>query len=404
MSLNTIGISHKITNIRLREKVAFVNSALPNDLADAYEHHKISDLVVLSTCNRTELMSHNHDSETLLKWLATNRNIPIELLRKHCYALNGKEAIKHLIEVACGMDSMMFGESEILGQVKVSYRIAKDCGMVDPSLQHIFEQAFKITKLVRTHTYIHKNPISVHSSTVRLMEDAAVPLDKANIVLIGTSDMIQLISARLIERGAHNIHILNRTYSNARALAEQFNVNAAPLKDLKRYLYQAHTVISCTGSAQLVIERPLIEEVMSGRDSSQANQLLLIDLAIPCDIDHTVGDIPLVTYYDIDSLKRIADESKELRQEAARTAHDLINKQLEQYQDNLHIAQNAQLIQNYRQECAQLRDKELSKSLKRLKNNDSPEQVMQDLAHSLTDKLMHEPTVSLRNKPKHKHE
>ena len=395
MNLTTVGINHKTANIRLRERIAFVSASLPYELSDAYEHYKLSDLIVLSTCNRTELISYSHDSNALLEWLSANRNTPIDVLQKHCYILNDKQATKHLVQVACGMDSMMFGESEIFGQVKQAYRVAHDCGMVSPPMRHIFEQVFKITKLVRTHTDIHKNPISVPSGTVYLMEQALETVEKANIVLIGTSDMIQMIATRLVDRGAHDIHVLNRTHSNARDLAEKFDLNAAPLKDLKRYIYKADAVISCTGSEQLVVERPMVAEAIAHRADAP---LLLIDLAVPCDIDHTVATLPQVRYYDIDALQQIADRSWELRQDAAMMADQIIDEKLGQYQGQLHIAQNAQWIADYRKNAMRLCEEELEKYIKRLKQDQTPEQVLKDFAHALTKKLIHEPTIVLRNK------
>jgi glutamyl-tRNA reductase len=397
MHLTTVGISHKTASIRLRERIAFVNSSLPDALSDAYEHHALGNLVVLSTCNRTEIISYGHDSDALLLWLSNNRGISLDVLQQHCYILHEKEALRHLIQVACGMDSMMFGESEIFGQMKQAYRIAQDCGMVGAPIQHIFEQVFKITKLVRTHTDIHKNPISVHSGSLHLLEESLDDLQKANIVLIGTSDMIRMIASRLVERGAPNIHVLNRTHSNAHALAEQFGLNAAPLKDLKQYLAGADAVVSCTGSAQLVIVRPIVEEVMVHRKN---RPLVLIDLAVPCDIDHAVGKIPKVRYYDIDALQQIADSSRALRKKAEAAADTLIDQHLMEYQGQSHIAQNAEWISRYRKKSESLRDEELRKSLKRLEQKEEPGQVLKDFAHALTRKLMHEPTVALRKKLK----
>lgn len=393
MILSTVGINHKTADIRLREQVAFVNAELPNALADAYQHHKLNELVVLSTCNRTELISSKHNSDALLEWFAQNRNTPIELLRDHCYILEEKNAIKHLVEVACGMDAMMFGESEIFGQVKTAYRIAQDCGTVSPALQHVFEQIFRITKLIRTQTDINKNPTSIHSCTVRLMEQSVDALDQANVVLIGTSEMIELITAHLVGRGVHNITILNRTHSNARTLAERFDISAAPLKELKHYLYQADIVVSCTGSAQLVIEHPLIKNTMTSRAQ---RPLLLVDLAVPRDIDHTASNVPQVRYHDIDNLQEITNASHAARQSAARVADKLIDEQLRHYQGSAHLAESAERISHYREQANALCDKELRKSLKRLQRDDDPAQVLKDFARALTSKLTHAPTTVLR--------
>lgn len=393
MTLNIVGINHRTADVQMRGRVAFVNSELPNALVDAYQHHGLDELVILSTCNRTELISSSNNADALLAWFSKNRKVPDKLLHKYCYAFSEKDAIKHLIKVASGMDAMMFGESEIFGQVKTAYRIAQDCGAVGNTLRHVFEQVFRITKMVRTQTGVNQNPTSVQASVVHLIERSVPHPNRANIVLIGVSEMIALILARLVDRNVHNVRILNRTYSSARALAERFNVEAAPLKDMERYIGGADVVVSCTGSSGIVVELPLIKRTVAKHDK---RPLLLIDLAVPRDIDHHASQLPHVQYHDIDDLQKIINQSQLTRKRAASDAHALIDAQLVQYQSPLHAADLSNSIREYQERAHALRDQETSKFLAQIESGKSPEQTLRDLAHSLTRKLVHLSAATVR--------
>lgn len=389
MSINVTGWNHKTSDIRLRERLAFVDGELPQALADA-SRHGITDLVIISTCNRTELISANHSTEVLLKWCVLNRGLKASAVLKQNYMLEGREAIKHLIEVACGMDSMIVGETQVFGQLKKAFNIAKDCGAVDNTLQHVFEQIFKTAKIVRTDTEICKHPASVHMTAVHLMEKSSALFNQAQILLIGAGNMIGLIVARLVDREVRNINIINRTLSKAITIAEPFNINAVPFKNLEQQLVASDIVVSCTGSPQLIIDLAFIHDVQKQRDN---RPWLLIDLAVPRNIDYRAGKIEHIKYHDIDALQQLCTSSHLLRQQATAKANIIIDQQIQQYQ---HTSLNSEWITQYRQQAQQLHDIQLKKSLAELKKNGNPEVVLTDLANKLTKQLMHIPSAMIK--------
>lgn len=393
MSLLALGMNHESASVELREKAAIgaeqISQAL-NELQDSCH----SQSVIVSTCNRTELYIHcdEEDPEPIIHWLANFQHLDEEQLRESLYVYRGPEVIRHLIRVAAGLDSMILGEPQILGQVKQAYAEAREVGVIGPILERCFQRGFAAAKEVRTQTGIGESAVSVAYAAVSLAKQIFADISQAKVMLIGAGETIELVAKHLLEQGVKQITVANRTVARAQELAKQFDGRAIALNELPDYLPQADIVIGSTASPLPIIGKGMMEQVMKTR---RHQPVFMVDIAVPRDIESQVGDLRDVYLYTVDDLKGIIEQNLAHRREEADQAEALISQQVDEFMAWLRSLETVDSIRHFRAHCFEMRDEQVHKALESLSNGHPPEEVIQELAFKLTNKLIHAPTQAL---------
>ena len=393
MSLHVLGINHQTAPVALREKVAFGPEALATALQSLRALPQVREAVLLSTCNRTELYAHTEDDgRALADWLAAHPGTGHDL-HAYLYRRADADAVRHLFRVATGLDSLVLGEPQILGQVKQAWAASRQAGTLGGRLDRLFQEAFATAKRTRTDTRIGANPVSVASTAVRLAQDSFARLSDSTVLLIGAGETIELAARHLVEAKVQRLLIANRTLAHAQELASRHGGIALPLDELNRHLAEADIVISATAARTPILHRAQVEHALRTR---KHRPMLLLDLAVPRDIDHDVSGLRDVFLYTVDDLERAIEDNRRSRREAAEQAEAIIELQtarfVEQWQAN--GRQHALLQLRAHGEAA--RADALGKARAQLATGMAPEQALELLAHTLTNRLLHAPTVALR--------
>ena len=393
MSLYVLGINHQTAPVALREKVAFAADALPPALDSLRALSDVREAVLLSTCNRTELYAHvDGDDRALAGWLAAHPEAGDDL---HAYLYRHRDAgaVRHLFRVASGLDSLVLGEPQILGQVKQAWTAARAAGTLGGPLDRMFQQAFATAKRARTDTRIGANPVSVASVAVRLAEENFARLDESSVLLIGAGETIELAARHLAEARVQRLLVANRTLAHAQALASRHGGIALPLEELDKHLAEADIVIAATASRTPILHRAQVEHALRLR---RHRPMLLIDLAVPRDIDHDVSGLRDVFLYTVDDLQRAIEDNRRSRREAAQQAEAIIELQAARFLEDYLASQRQQPLLQRRAHGETARAEALAKARAQLAAGLPPEQALELLAHTLTNRLLHAPTVALR--------
>ena len=389
MTLWVLGINHQTAPVSLRERVAFDAQALPAALASLRGLPEVSEAAVLSTCNRTELYAIAEDSAALSNWLATHA----DGLEAYLYRHHNADAVRHLFRVATGLDSMVLGEPQILGQVKDAWMVARENGALGSRLDRLFQQTFAVAKRARTDTRVGANPVSVASTAVRLAQNSFARLDDSTVLLIGAGETIELAARHLSEGKVRRLLIANRTLSHAQELATRHGGFALPLSELERHLAEADVVFSATASREPVLSRAQVASALSLR---RHKPMLLFDLAVPRDIEPSVAELDDAYLYTVDDLERAVEDNRRGRREAADSAEAIIELQVARYIENLHASTRQEPLKRLRAHGDSARDEILAKARQQLANGRDAEEVLDFLAHTLTNRLLHPPTAALR--------
>lgn len=399
MVLIVLGINHKSANVALRERVAFAPEQMAEALQDALTDALLAEVVILSTCNRTELYAmvadeHLQDSEQrLLAWLGGYHHIPWSDLETCYYSYSDQDALRHIIQVTSGLDSMVLGEPQIFGQMKSAFAVAQEANSVGSEFSRIFPHVFSVAKKVRTDTAIGKNPVSVAYAAVNLSHHIFSDLTETRALLIGAGETIELAARHLSENGVKSIVVANRTLGRARELAHHFGAEAVLLSEIPEQLIQADIVISSTASQLPILGKGAVERALKHR---KHRPILMVDIAVPRDIEQQVGELSDIYLYTIDDLTGIVDENKRNRESEARKADKLIDKGVDNYLQQLRSLDMVSTLKAYRQKSEQTRDIELEKALKQLSKGENAEQVLTQLARNLTNKFMHLPSIAMK--------
>ncbi|GLQ32466.1 glutamyl-tRNA reductase [Litoribrevibacter albus] len=395
MALGIFGINHKTATVEVREKVSFNPEVVVDALHRLKDQVGVSEAAILSTCNRTEIyFSANEDiSAPLIKWMAHFHQVDPNDLEMAAYIHKDEEACRHIMRVACGLDSLVLGEPQILGQLKSSYSVAREAGSAQSTLMRLFESSFSIAKQVRTETAIGENPVSVAFAAVSLSKHIFSDLSKCNVLLIGAGETIDLVTKHIKEQGVSKIVVANRTLTRAEELAKRFSAKAIMLSDIPDYLPDADIVISSTASQLPILGKGMVERAMKKR---RFKPVFMADIAVPRDIEPQVADLEDVYLYTVDDLHEVVEENRKSRQKAAEHAEQLVGYGVEKFQQQLRSLDAVSTLTAFRQQAAEISDAELEKSLAQLKKGVSPERVLTQMARSLTNKLIHEPTVNIR--------
>ena len=389
MTLWVLGINHQTAPVDLRERVAFDAGNLPAALASLRALSEVSEAALLSTCNRTELYAIARDSESLTHWLSTQA----EGLDAYLYRYSDADAVRHLFRVATGLDSMVLGEPQILGQVKDAWVTARENGAMGNRLDRLFQQTFAVAKRARTDTRVGANPVSVASTAVRLAQNSFARLDESTVLLVGAGETIELAARHLSEGKVRRLLIANRTLAHAQELATRHGGYALPLGELDRHLAEADVVFSATASREPVITRPLVATALGKR---KHKPMLLFDLAVPRDIEQSVAELGDAYLYTVDDLERAVEDNRRGRREAADAAEAIIELQVARYIENLHASSRQEPLKRLRAHGESTRDDVLAKARQQLANGRDPEEILGFLAHTLTNRLLHPPTAALR--------
>jgi glutamyl-tRNA reductase len=394
MTLFALGINHTTASVDLREAVAFSPEQLTLALAQAREHPALKELAILSTCNRTELYADvDGDGSVLLQWLAQFHSADSSALADCHYLRQGMDAARHMMQVASGLDSLVLGEPQILGQMKSAYACAVDAKSIGSQLHNTFHKVFSVAKRVRSETAIGENPVSVAYAAVSLAQQIFSDLKQDTALLIGAGETIELVARHLVEAGIKKIIVANRTLVNAVELASQFNGDAILLSDIPEHLARADIIIASTASQLPILGKGAVEAALKKR---RHKPMFMVDIAVPRDIEPQVADLADVFLYTVDDLKIVIDENMRSREQAAEIAREIIEESVIHYEQELKALDAKDLLLAYRQAVESARDAELSKALKALQAGQSAEEILQMLARNLTNKFLHKPSAALK--------
>ena len=401
MSFFALGVNHQTASVELREQIAFNAERLSRLLAEQSHHQSLKDLVVVSTCNRTEVYAMAENAESLLKWLADANNIDVKHLIHHVYRYENTQAITHLMRVASGLDSLMLGEPQILGQVKRALALSKEAQTVSPELNSVFEYAFYAAKRVRSETAVGSHAVSMGYAVAQLALQVFSKPEQLTVMVVAAGEMNSLVAKHLAEVGVAKIIICNRSRERADQLAQeishQVEVEIIDFTALAENLYRADVVSSCTGSLYQVIAYPDVKAALKKR---RYQQMLMVDLAVPRDIDPKVEALDGVYLYGVDDLQSVIDENLAQRRQAAVEAEVMVNQLATQLITHQKVKEAGSTIHAYRQHSEEVSQQELTHALEALHHGENAEQVLQQFAHRLTQKLMHPTSILLREAAK----
>lgn len=396
MSIWVFGINHKTASISVREKIAFDITCIPEALK-SLQDAGLSEVVLISTCNRTEFycVSKSCPDALITQWLGEFLAIQpyLQEVRTSCYCYAQDEAVKHLMRVASGLDSLVLGEPQIFGQLKTAFSLSQQMGGVHAELGRLFRQAFTIAKRVRTDTAIGENPVSVAYAAVNMAKHIFADLSKNDALLIGAGETIELVAKHLQQVGIRHIHVANRTLIRAQSLASQLHGESLLLEDIPRVLPKVDIVISSTASPVPILGKGAIEKAMRQR---KRRPMYMVDIAVPRDIESEAGELPNLYLYTVDDLHDIIADNVRSREDAAKQAEQLISSGVVHFMRELRSLDSVQVLTALRQQVESIGEQQLEKALKQLANGEDPQVVLKYFAHTFNKKLLHAPTLSLR--------
>jgi glutamyl-tRNA reductase len=395
MTLLAVGLNHKTAPVDIRERLAFGPDILAGALRSLAEDPALSEGAILSTCNRTEIycVICGTRQETVGDWLGRFHGVEAARIAPYLYTHVDREAVTHLLEVASGLDSMVLGEPQILGQVKAAFQSACAAGTAGKLLGRLFQHTFAVAKQVRSDTAIGGSPVSIAFAAVSLARQIFSDLKDQTALLIGAGETIELAARHLRQQGIGRIIVANRTVERAHGLAAQFDGYAIALTELGTHLPEADIIISSTASPVPVLGKGTVERALKAR---KHRPIFMVDIAVPRDIEPEVGDLDDVYLYTVDDLQGVVEDGLRSRQAAAEAAREIIDFHASEFLAWLRSLNALDLIQDYRRGAECIRDQVLALARRRLEAGKPAEEVMSFLAHTLTNKLLHAPSARLR--------
>jgi len=395
MALLAFGINHQTAPVAIRERVAFSPESMQSALQDLTERTQVEEAAILSTCNRTEVYCglDAANSDVVLNWLQEFHRLDQGSLEPYIYRHPDQYAVQHMLRVASGLDSLVLGEPQILGQMKDCYQQASAAGTVGKTLSKLFQHTFSVAKQIRTDTAIGHSPVSVAFAAVSLAKQIFGDLNELTTLLIGAGETVELAARHLNESGIGRMIIANRTVERAHALASQFDGYAIALSELPAHLAEADIIISSTASTLPILGKGSVESALKQR---KHRPMFMVDIAVPRDIEPEVDELDDVYLYSVDDLQEIIQENLQSRQDAANQAEEIIDTQVEHFMGWLRSLDSISTIRDFRDHADRLRDETAIRALQRIQNGDDPEVVLQEMARLLTNKLTHLPSARMR--------
>jgi glutamyl-tRNA reductase len=392
MALFTLGINHRTAPLSVREKVAFHAEELRRALSDLVGSGSVNEAAILSTCNRTELYCQTETPQLAGRWLAEYRLLAFGEIEPYLYTYPDRDAVRHAFRVASGLDSMVVGEPQILGQMKEAVRIAREQGVLGTTLNKLFQSSFAVAKDVRSTTAIGANVVSMAAAAVKLGERIFERIDDQRVLFIGAGEMIELCATHFAAHNPRQMVIANRTVERGRALAERYGATAIRLEEVGEHLADFDIVISCTASQLPIIGLGLVERAVRTR---RHRPMLMVDLGVPRDVEIEVGELDDVFLYTVDDLAQIVQSGIESRQLAVSDAEAIVAARVDAFLAWLKTRQAVPVIRSLRDAAERTRRSEMEQALKRLERGDDPKAVLDQLSQRLTNKFLHAPTQAL---------
>jgi glutamyl-tRNA reductase len=392
MQLFTLGLNHQTAPLAIRERVAFHAERLRSALAELTLREPVREAAILSTCNRTELYCALGEPQAALEWLAGYHCVQPQELKPYLYTLPQGEAVRHAFRVASGLDSMVVGEPQILGQMKEAARVAESAGTLGTLLNKLFQRSFAVAKEVRSNTGIGANVVSMAAAAVKLAGRIFPSLGDQRVLLIGAGEMIELAATHFAAQRPRGMAVANRTLDRAESLARRFNAESIELRDLPDRLPEYDIIISCTASSLPIIGKGTMERTVRAR---RHRPVFMVDLAVPRDIEAEVAGMDDVFLYTIDDLAATVREGIDARQSAVAQAEVIIESQVGSFLHWMKTREMVPLIRQLRETAEDTRRHEVERAVRMLARGDDPKTVLEALSHGLTNKLMHAPTETL---------
>jgi glutamyl-tRNA reductase len=394
MQLFAFGINHQSAPLEVRERVAFNAEGLPVALRDLVEHEPVREAAIISTCNRTEVYCNAQEPGKAVQWLADYHQMRPATLEPFLYTLPRERAVKHAFRVASGLDSMVLGEPQILGQMKQAVRSAEKAGTLGLVLHKLFQQTFSVAKEVRTRTDIGAASVSMAAAAVRLAERIFPGIGEQRILLIGAGEMIELTAAHFAAQHPRGMTFANRTVERAQVLATRFGAQAVSLNDLSEVIAAHDIVVTSTASPLPIIGKGMVERALKRR---RHRPMLMVDLAVPRDVESEVAAMDDVFLYSVDDLGKVAQEGRDQRQAAVVKAEEIIDAKVIDFMHWLGGREAVPTIRALRDQAERARRHEVERALRLLHRGESPDKVLEALSQALTNKLMHAPTAALHD-------
>ena len=394
MALLAFGLNHTTAPLEVREKVTFDEGVLCDALNELTGETGIDEAAILSTCNRTEIYCTLNavDQEWPIDWFSGYHGCGKNELHGYLYTHPDAGAVKHVLRVASGLDSMVVGEPQVLGQLKRAYQTARKAGSTGKMLNRLFQHSFKVAKEVRSNTMIGDHPVSVAYAAVRLARQIFGDLSRHTALLIGAGETIELAARHLRDSGLHKMIIANRSPERAQKLAQQYSAYAITLNEIPRHLDEADIVISSTASRRPLLHKDMIEAAVMER---RHKPVFILDIAVPRDVEPEVGELEDVYLYSVDDLKGIIDDNIKSRREAVKQAEQIIDTEVAQFMDWVNSQDAVATIRALRNQAQQVRADVLEAALQKLRLGAAPEDLLHEVTHTLTNKLIHPPSARL---------
>lgn len=396
MYLTVLGINHRTAPVEVRGQVAFPPEQLARALVELTALDGMHEAAILSTCNRTEVYCTRDDTscEAISTWLCRFHQLDEASMQPHFYTYSEAEAVRHMLRVAAGLDSMVLGEPQILGQMKNAYQQALTANSINMLVNRLFQYTFSVAKQIRTDTAIGASPVSVAFAAVSLARQIFGKLENQTALLIGAGETIELTARHLHEQGIGKIIIANRTVSRAHDVAAQFNGYGIGLDEIPAHLEEADIVISSTASSEPLITKGQVKAALKKR---KHRPVFMVDIAVPRDIASNVAELNDVYLYTIDDLSQVIAENLRSREEAALQAEEIVDAQVERFMAWMRSLDAVPTVRAYREHAHALGAEELAKARRQLDNGAAPQEVVEALTRSLIRKLTHNPSVNLRS-------
>ena len=395
MPLLITGISHHTATLEIREKIAITRLDYAARVEELHALDGVEEVVVVSTCNRTEIYSigPRQSREQVRQWLQAKGGLSDAEMAEHCYVREREHAVRHLFRVAGGLESLVLGESQIVGQLKEAWQLANEADAAGKVLDRLFQHAFATGKRIRSKTRIGDHPVSVAYTTVMLAKQIFGDLNSKTVILVGAGEMVELCGRHLHDKGLSSLIIANRSIERANELAQEFGGLAVSLTDLPDVLHKADILISSTASLEPVLQAKSVKMALKQRRNQP---MFLVDIAVPRDIHPDVGKLGNVYLYTIDDLQKVVDKNLSKRNEAAEAAGDDIDESVDEFMRWLNSARAAVYLRNLHKHARLNSDELVSRALRKIRAGQDTEQVIKQLANTLTKRILHLPSTRLR--------
>ncbi len=392
MQLFAFGINHQTAPLSVREQIAFNVDAMEPALRDLVGHGAVKEATILSTCNRTEVYCSTHEPELAINWLAAYHKLSAQQIEPYVYTLQQEEAVKHAFRVASGLDSMVLGEPQILGQMKQAVRYAEQAGTLGFLLHKLFQRTFSVAKDVRTQTEIGANLVSMAAAAVKLSERIFPSISEQRVLFVGAGEMIELNAVHFAARSPQHITVANRTLERAQQLARRINGHAITLTELPEQLALHDIIVTCTASTLPIMGKGMVERALKAR---KHRPLFIVDLAVPRDVEAEVAELSDVFLYTVDDLSEVVRDGLDARQGAVKEAEVIIDSGVNDFMHWMESREVVPTIRALRGNVERQRRNEMDKALRMLAKGEPAEKVLESLSNALANKFLHAPTQAL---------